>query len=132
MLGLVMGFSAPFANMTMGALMKRATSDDRKVLMKFPPRIALISHIGLGLLILSGIAMVFTKFGGFSGLPWTFMVKMTAVVVLVAAIGMMQMHVKKAFDEGDEGALAKIEGLGKVSFLSAVTALVFAVITFGV
>ncbi|HVZ49517.1 MAG TPA: hypothetical protein VG916_12090 [Gemmatimonadaceae bacterium] len=131
MLGLVMGFSAPLANMTLGMLARTATPEEMKAYMKFPPRIARVSDVGLVLLILSGIGMVFVKYGGFAGLPWTFQVKMTAVVVLVVAVGMIHANMKKAFGAGDKAALARIQNLGKVSFLSAITALVFAVVTFG-
>lgn len=132
MIGLVMGFVAPFSNMIIGATAKGAAPDQRQALMLLPPRIARISHAGLGLLIITGIWMVFQKFGGFAALPWTFHVKLTAVVVLVVAVGMIDMNMRKAFKQGDAAAMSRIEGLGKLAFLAALTALVFAVVTFGV
>lgn len=131
LLGLVMGFSAPFANMILGPMIQGASPADREAYLRFPPRIARVSDVGLALLWITGLAMVFTKYGGFAGLPWTFHVKLTAVVVLTVAVGMIHANMKKAFVAKDPAALARIQAIGKVSFLSAVTALVFAVATFG-
>lgn len=132
MLGLAMGFAAPLSNMTLGMLSKTATPEEMRAFTKFPPRIARVSHMGLALLIITGIWMVFAKYGGFAALPWTFHVKLTAVVVLVVAVGMIDMNMKKAFVHGDGSAMARIQTLGKVAFAAALAALVFAVVTFGV
>lgn len=128
LLGLAMGLSVPFANIVLDAVAK-ANPGDAATLMKFPPKMARVGDAGLALLLITGLIMLFTKYDGFAGMPWTFQVKMAAVVVLVVAVGMIHAKMKRAFS-GDAAALARIQTLGKISLLSALTALVFAVLAF--
>jgi hypothetical protein len=130
LLGLAMGLSVPLANIILGSIAANASPDERAAYAKFPPRMARVGDIGLVLLWTTGPAMLFKKYGGFAGQPWTFHVKLTAVVVLTLGVGMIHANMRKAFQEKDPAALARIQNIGKVTMLSALVALVFAVITF--
>lgn len=111
--------------------MATATPDERKAYSKFPLRMMRIGDIGLTLLWITGPALLFTKYNGSSGQPWTFHVKLTAVVALTAVVGVIHANSRKAA-AGDMAAAQRIQTIAPLALLSALTALVFAVITFEV
>jgi len=130
--GLAMGLSVGLSNMVMMALISKASGPDQAVLSRFPPAMMRVGDIGITLLWLSGLGMLFTRYGGFSGisaLGWTLHVKLTAVVILTGLIGYLHGTMRKARN-GDKAAAAMLPKLGRVAFLMAVTAIVFAVLTF--
>ena len=129
LLGLAMGLSVSFAGIVMGGLMASATPEERNAYRKFPPRMMRMGDIGLTLLWITGPAMLFTKYNGFAGQPWTFHVKLTAVVLLTLVVGVIHSKAKKAAS-GDRAAAQLIQKIAPLAMLSAITALVFAVITF--
>lgn len=129
-LGLVMGFSVSFGNMVMGGLIASAPPQNKPVLAAFGPKISRIGDIGLVLLWTTGLTMVFTKYDGFGGLPWQFHAKLTAVVLLTLVIGFIHSQMRKA-SQGDAAAIAKMQVAGKIAFVLALTAVLFAVLSFG-
>lgn len=128
-LGLAMGLSVSFSGMVLQGLMAKAAPPERAVLARFPPRIVIVGHAGLGLLWATGLTLVFTKWGGFGALPWQFHVKLTAVVLLTITVGYITSQMKKSA-AGDPAAMARIQNAGKFAFLMALTAVAFAVLTF--
>ncbi len=129
LLGLALGLSVPFSNIVMGSLIAKAAPNEKGILARFPPAMSRVGDIGLVLLWITGPTLLFTKHGGFAGQPWTFHVKLTAVVILTACVGMIHANMRKAFS-GDAAAMARVQNLGKVALLAALTAVAFAVITF--
>lgn len=129
LLGLALGLSVPFSNAVMGALIEKAAPNEKSILSRFPPAMSRVGDVGLVLLWITGPVLLFTKHGGFAGMPWTFHVKLTAVVILTACVGLIHANMRKAFG-GDVAAMARIRRIGTVALLAALTALVFAVITF--
>lgn len=129
MLGLAMGLSVSFSGMALQGLMEKASPQERAVLARFPPRIVLVGHAGLGLLWITGLTLVFTKWGGFGVLPWQFHVKLTAVALLTIVVVYITRLMKKAA-VGDQAAAIQIQAVGKIAFLLALTAITFAVLTF--
>ena len=130
--GLAMGLSVSFSNMVMMSLITKASGPDKAVLSRFPPAMSRVGDIGLTLLWLSGLGMLFGRYGGLDGLAafgWTLHVKLTAVVLLTALVGYMHSLMRKA-REGDAAAAAMLPKVGRAAFLLAVTAVVFAVVTF--
>src|SRR5258706_6863169 len=85
-LGLAMGLSVPLANMVLRGMIAKATPPERVVLGGFPPLMSRLGRIGLAILWITGVTMVFTKYGGFAGLPWQFNAKLTAVVLLTVTV----------------------------------------------
>ena len=128
-LGLAMGLAVSFSGMVMQGLIDKAAPADKAVLARFPPAMSRVGDIGLVLLWATGLTLVFTKWGGFGVMPWTFHVKLTAVVILTALIGYIHSLMRKARN-GDAAAAAQIKSVGRVAFLFALTAVVFAVLTF--
>lgn len=128
-LGLALGFSVSFGNAVMSGLIARATPPEKAVLGRFPPAISQVGRAGLVLLWLTGAAMVFTKWNGFAALPWTFYVKLAAVVVLTASTEYIR-RLQRQVQQGDASAIARIEPFGKLATAMGLTSVLFAVLTF--
>jgi len=128
-IGLTMGFSVSIGNIVMLGVMDRSTGPERPVLARFMPAISRVGRIGLGLLWVTGATMLYTKWNGIGSMPWTFHVKLTGVVVLTIAVTMLYSLERRAMN-GDIAAAARVQTFGKLASLAALTALVFAVITF--
>lgn len=128
-LGLAMGFSAGFGNMVMGSLMAKASPEERRVLSRFPPAIARLGDIGLVLLWLTGLTMVFVKWGGFGSMPGLFHAKLTTVVLMTLVLGFMHSQAK-GVAAGNADAIARTQVAGKFMFLLAVTTVALAEWTF--
>lgn len=128
-LGLALGFAVSFGNMVMGSLIAKAAPPEKAVLGRFPPTMSKLGRIGLILLWVTGVALVYVKWGGFAGLPWTFHAKLTAVVLLTFTTEYIQ-WLERRVRKGDMAAAARIEAAGKVATILALVALASAVVTF--
>ena len=128
-LGLALGFCSSFGNAVMSVLISRAEPADRAVLGRVPPAIGRLGAVGLALLWITGIALVYVKYGGFAVLPWQFSVKLVAVVVLTVAVAYAH-RLQALILKGDQGAMTRIQTVGKIAMTSALVALVFAVLAF--
>lgn len=129
-LGLALGLSTGFANMVMAGLIAKASPQERSVLGRFPPAMARVGAVGLTLLWLTGLLIVYTRYGTFSIMPRTFIVKFAAVVLLTIAVAYIHVLMPRA-QRGDTAAMARIQLLGKLTAPLAIVAIIFAVITFG-
>ena len=127
--GLAMGLAVPFANLTMMTVMAKAQPAEQMVLGRFPLAMSKVGKIGLLLLWVTGLTMVFTRWSGFSTLPRIFDVKLTAVVLLTITVGYIH-HLESRIKKGDMAALVRIQLAGKIAFALAITAIIFAVLTF--
>ena len=129
-LGLALGMSSGFANMVMSGLIAKAPPEEKRVLARFPPAMGRLGMVGLALLWGSGLAIVWTRYGGFSILPRPFIYKLTAVVLLTICV--ISIHVlQRRAQRGDPSAMMKIQALGRMTGPLALLAIIFAVITFG-
>ena len=129
-LGLALGMSSGFANMVMAGLIAKAPPEEKRVLARFPPAMGRLGLVGLALLWGSGLAIVWTRYGGFSIMPRPFIYKLIAVVLLTICV--ISIHVlQRRAQAGDASAMAKIQLFGRLTGPLALLAIVFAVITFG-
>lgn len=128
-LGLAMGLSVPFGNMVMMGLIDKAAPPEKAVLGRFPPAISRIGKVGLSLLWITGVTMAYTRWNGIGSLPWTFHVKLAAVVVLTILVGYITM-LEGRVRGGDMAAAARIKQVGMFTFPCALIAILFAVATF--
>lgn len=128
-LGLAMGFATGFGNMVMAGVMAKATPEERRALAKFPPAIARVGDVGLVILWLTGLTLVFMKWGGFGAMPGLFHAKLTAVVLMTLLIGFVHSQAR-GMAAGDAAAIGKAQAAGKVIFALAVTTVALAVWTF--
>lgn len=129
-LGLAMGLSSGFANMVMAGLIRKAAPAEQAVLARFPPAMSRVGVTGLALLWISGLLIVWTRYGSFAILPRPFIVKIAAVVLLTLAVIYIQILLPRA-QRGDQAAMARIQLLGRMTAPLAIIAIIFAVITFG-
>ena len=127
--GLAMGFSVTFANLVMTGIIDKAAPPEKAVLGRFPLTMSRVAEIGIALLWATGATMVYTKWGGFGALPWQFHVKLTAVVLLTLTVGYIH-RLQKLARQGDTSAPARLQTFGKIATLCALTAVIFAVLTF--
>ena len=127
--GLTLGFASGLANMVMAGLIAKAAPHERPVLERFPPAVGRLGVIGLVLLWGSGAAIVYTRYGSFSILPQTFLIKLAAVVLLTLTVAGIHVLQPRAL-AGDAAARARIQVLGKVTGPLSLIALIFAVLTF--
>jgi len=130
--GLAMGLSVSFSGMVMGGLIDKAAPAERAVLGRFMPLMTRVGHIGLTLLWVSGLGLLFFKWGGtenFGNLPWQFHAKLTLVVVLTALIGYMGVLQRRA-GKGDTAAMAQIRAVGSVAFVTVIAIVSLAVVAF--
>jgi hypothetical protein len=128
-LGLGMGLSVSFANIVMLGVMAKAAPNEKPVLARFPPVMSGVGRAGLALLWATGLTMVYTRWNGFAGMPWQFHVKLTAVVVLTITVAYIT-RIEGQVRRGDQAAAARLATPGKVASLCALTAVIFAVLTF--
>lgn len=128
-LGLALGFSVSFGNIVMSGLISKATPPEKAVLGRFPPLITRVGTAGLGLLWVTGVILVYTKWAGFATLPWQFHVKLTAVVLLTVTVAYVH-WLERRIRQGDATAVVRIEKAGKIATTLALIAVVFAVLSF--
>jgi hypothetical protein len=128
-LGLAMGLSVSFSNMVMAGLIDKATPGERPILGRFPFAMTRVGDIGLTLLIVSGLGLLFLKYGGLSAMPVTFHIKLTLVVVLIGIIGYIHSLLKK-LKNGDASVGPRIQAAGKAAFVTALAIVIFAVLSF--
>jgi uncharacterized membrane protein len=81
------------------------------------------------LLWVTGVTMAFTKWNGIASMPWTFHVKLTAVVLLTAVVIYLT-ALEGRVRRGDLSALAKIQRIAPLAPVFTLIAVIFAVITF--
>ncbi|SDB40263.1 hypothetical protein [Bauldia litoralis] len=128
-LGLAMGFAAGFGNMVMMGLIAKAKAADAVVLSRFPPAIARVSNIGLVLLWITGVILVLIRWNGLAFLSAMFWIKMVAVVALTGLAIVMHRLMGRA-RKGDIRAARQMPLLGRLAGVSALMALIFAVLAF--
>lgn len=128
-IGLMMGAGGGFGSMiTMREAAKRPP-EQAGVLKTLGPAMAQFSAVGLGLMWLSGLGLVFAKFGGFSALPLLFWAKMlfvSSLTLLAFAVHFTYGQVKA----GNVAAAARLPVLGPMSGASSLIAVIFAVFAF--
>ena len=127
--GLAMGFSVSISNIVISTLMPRTDPAHRPVLGRLLSRMSKVGALGVIMLWATGVPIVFTKYGGFSGFPPSFHFKLAAVVLLTLTVGYISVLDARA-SRGDEKAAKLLPSIGKVATLFAVLALVAAVLTF--
>lgn len=96
---------------------------------RFTGMLARNGHIGLGLLWVTGLLMVWLRYGGVGAFSVWFWIKMVLVVVLSAAVGMGAAAYRKA-KAGDGEAARRAKIASTVSGLSGIGIIFAAVFAF--
>lgn len=127
--GLVLGAGPGAAQ---GLIMRRAVAlpaDQAMTLRSIGPMLAGASAVGIAILWITGLIMVWTKWSGPASLPSAFWIKLVFVVLLTLISGYVHMTYAE-IRRGNAAAAARFVWLGPAASVSALLAILFAVITF--
>ncbi len=128
-IGLAMGLGTSLAFMFLGIASAKMEKSDA---MKFTLNTFALSkmgHIGLTLLVVSGIYLMTPLWSILTYMP-LMMIKLALVLVLGALIGMISARARKAKTGDAETHLAAIAPLGKISLLTGIAIVILAVLIF--
>ncbi|MCR4283002.1 MAG: hypothetical protein NUV72_08265 [Bauldia sp.] len=126
--GLGAGFASSIGNFTVMQLIQ-ASPGDAPVLGKVPPVLARVGQVGLGLLWVTGLIMVWSRYGGPGNLDWAFWLKIVCVILLTGLAIFLDLTVKRV-RAGDMAAAAQLPLFGRIGAGLLVLIVIFAVIAF--
>ncbi|HTQ07595.1 MAG TPA: hypothetical protein VMI54_27250 [Polyangiaceae bacterium] len=131
-IGLAMGVGTSFAMMRLGIATKDLPPPERAQFFRRALAITKNGSIGLGLLIVSGLCMLFTRGVGtvFAAGGAAFHAKLTLVLVLIGLLGFSQVKLKRFREHDDVAALAAAAKLGPVMLLTGLGIVTCAVLAF--
>lgn len=113
-IGLMMGAGGGFGSMISQREALKRPADQAAVLRSIGPALANFSMIGLILMWVSGLALVFLKYGGFAGLPQMFWVKFIFISTLT--FGAIATHVSYGqLKGGNTAAAARLPIFGQIA-----------------
>jgi hypothetical protein len=135
-IGLALGLGTGFAMMRLGASTKDMDAGERAKLMNRAMVLSKNGSMGLGLLLLSGLAMLWLG-GGMALLRaagWPFHVKLTLVVIAMGLVGAMQSaqaRLRRSVTAAETQAVAaKLPRLGMATTFTTLLIVVMAVLAF--
>jgi len=130
--GLALGVGTGFALARLGSALRDAPVADRGLVMKYALSISKNGGLGLGLLILSGLAMLFTRGVStvFASGGMAFHIKLLLVVIMAGLVGFSQVQVKRLREKKDPAALATLQKIGPVITFTGVAIVICAVLAF--
>ena len=128
-LGVTMGVGIGIAVSRVAPLAIATPTNQRGKLWPLAKSLSRLIAAGLGILLVTGPLMLWLKFGGTAGLGWSFWVKMVFVASTTICVGLNQ-WASARFERGDESAAKLMSVTGPLAGISALFAMLFAVITF--
>lgn len=127
-IGLAMGLGTSFAFMFLGIAAQKLESPDRAKFMGTALILTKMGHIGLTLLLLSGLYLIIPYHKLLLEMPY-FMVKLALFIVLGGLIGVITRIGKKAV-AGDPSQFQKMAKLGRFTLVTSLLIVILAVISF--
>ena len=128
-LGLAMGLGSSFAFMFLGMAGSKMEKEEGKKFALNTFAMSSMGHIGLTLLIFSGLYLMTPFWGALAAMPML-MAKLALVLTLTVTVIILSVYSRRAKKGDTEAHLKKIENLGKVSLLSGIAIVVLAVLIF--
>lgn len=128
----LLGLGAGASSVVAGPLLRRqigAAPNDAPALAKLQPIFSRVGQIGLAILLVTGLWMLSTIYGGGAGLPWTFWVKLVFVGALTAGVVTLEVVGRQA-RAGSTWARARLPLIGAIMTLFLLLVIIFAVLTF--
>ena len=129
-LGLAMGIGTSFAFLFLGIAGSKMEIEERKKFALNLFALSTMGHIGLVMLILSGLYLITPFWGSLVSMP-LLIAKLILVLTLTVSVTLASVYRKRAKKGDATSNLKKIAGLGKVTLLSGMTIVVMAVLIFG-
>lgn len=128
-IGLAMGLGTSFGFMFLGIASSKMEENEARKFTLNTFALSRMGHIGLTLLVLSGIFLMTPYWQSLTTSP-LLIAKLVLVLVLGALIGMLSSTAKKAKEGDTDIHLKKMETFGKISLLTALIIVVLAVYNF--
>ncbi len=128
-IGLAMGLGTAFGFMFLGVAASRMDKEAGGQFMLKASIIGKMGHIGLLLLLLSGLAMIHPFLASLTSMP-LFITKLVLFVVLGGTVGVATSFLKKAAKGNTAEYLKKTAVVGKINLLLSITIVVLAVLVF--
>lgn len=131
-LGLALGVGTSFAMARLAAATASLPPAERGQVMKYGLQLSKNGSIGLGLLILSGLGMLFTRgvSSVFASGGVAFHIKLTLVLILSGFLGYSQTLIKRVREKQDMAAAATLAKIGPVMLVTGIGIVVCAVLAF--
>jgi uncharacterized membrane protein len=128
-IGLTMGLGTSFAHAFLGIATSKMSTEDATKFRLHSLVLSRMGHIGIGLLIVSGLYLITPYWTILPSSP-LLIFKLTLVLVLVIILILINSSSKKARQSDAAGQLKKMEQLGKMTFIIGLTIVVLAVYIF--
>lgn len=132
LLGFGAGFAMSAGNNIAMMLAARAPAEEAAGLRRFSPVMLNVGGTGLVVLWITGPILLWTKYGGASGialLPWAFWAKIACVVLLTVLFGLIHMTLAK-IKRGDTALAARIPLYARTGAAILLLIVIFAVLAF--
>lgn len=128
-IGLMMGAGGGFGSMLTQTEALKRPADQAAVLRSMGPILSNFSFVGLIVMWISGVALVFLKYGGFGALPQMFWIKFISISTLtLAAIAMQVLYGQ--VKAGNTIAATRVPAFGQIAGISSLLAVIFAALAF--
>jgi uncharacterized membrane protein len=128
-IGLTMGLGTSFAHAFLGIATSKMSTDDAAKFRLHSLVLSRMGHIGIGLLIVSGLYLITPYWTILPSSP-LLILKLTLVLVLVLILILINSSSKKARQSDAAGQLKKMEQLGKMTLVIGLIIVVLAVYIF--
>jgi len=128
-IGLMMGAGGGFGSMISQTEALKRPADQAAVLRSIGPALSNFSFIGLIIMWVTGIVLVFLKYGGFGALPQMFWIKFIFVSTLTLAAIVIQVLYGQA-KAGNSIAATRVPAFGQIAGMSSILAVIFATLAF--
>ncbi|MCB9994215.1 MAG: hypothetical protein H6873_11235 [Hyphomicrobiaceae bacterium] len=126
---LALGTGSGVANSAIGQLYGTSSAEQRSVLFKLAAGLGRNGQIAIGLLWVTGIALIFMKGYNLMEMPVMFWIKIVFVIILSGASGMASAAARR-FANGDMAASTRAAMFGTVAGVSSVVVILCAVFAF--
>ena len=128
-IGLAMGLGTGFANMFLGIAMSKMSPEEAGKFRLQALVLTRMGHIGLGLLILSGLYLMMPYYMTL-GNNTLLIIKLVMVVILITIVTLISINAGKAKKGDADLHFKKIGMLGRFSLLTAIIIVILAVLIF--
>jgi len=129
-LGLVMGLGTSFAFLFLGIAGAKMEKEERKKFTLNTFAMGTMGHIGLTLLIVSGLYLITPYWSNLASMP-LLIAKLILVLTLTMGVVLAAIYSRRAKKGDTEANLKKVKSLGQVTLLSGIAIVVLAVLIFG-
>ena len=129
-LGLAMGIGTSFGFMFLGIAGKKMEKEERKKFALNSFALSRMGHIGLAMLVISGLYQMTPFWGSLASRP-LLIAKLVLVLTLIVTVSFATVYAQRAKKGNTESNLKKIAILGKVAVFSGKAIVVLAVLIFG-